>query len=159
MDSDKLRIYVDCFQLHKLLYKAQFEMCKKDRVVVGNLILEYNAKLFAHIAMANNCKEERLKYIEKFISDFEILKMYLRLIVEENIISNDGTKFNIFDYISKIDKAIYGWVVSIICLFVGLAMLEWAIETGAMIALEGMALISSFVVFSNWFDNIFGCKS
>jgi len=43
---------------------------------------------------------------------------------------------------------IYGWVVSIICLFVGLAMLEWAIETGAMIALEGMALISSFVVFS-----------
>ena len=109
MDSDKLRIYVDCFQLHKLLYKAQFEMCKKDRVVVGNLILEYNAKLFAHIAMANNCKEERLKYIEKFISDFEILKMYLRLIVEENIISNDGTKFNIFDYISKIDKTIYGW--------------------------------------------------
>ena len=29
MESDKLRIYVDCFQLHKLLYKAQFEMCKR----------------------------------------------------------------------------------------------------------------------------------
>ena len=29
MDTDKLQIYVDCFQLHKLLYKAQFEMCKR----------------------------------------------------------------------------------------------------------------------------------
>lgn len=84
-------------------------MCKKDRVILGNLILEYNAKLFAHIAMANNCKEDRLKYIEKFISDFEILKMYLRMSVEDNIISDEGTKFNIFDYVGKIDKAIYGW--------------------------------------------------
>ena len=109
MDSEKLGIYIDCFRLHKILYKAQFEMCKKDRVIIGNLMLEFNARLFAHIAMANNCKDQRLHYIDCFISDFEILKMYLRMATEDGIIPNDGTKKGIFECISKIDKGVYGW--------------------------------------------------
>ena len=104
MDTDKLQIYVDCFQLQKLLYTAQFGICKKDRIVMGNRLLDTNAKLFAHIAMANNCKEERLKYIEMFISDFETLKMYLRISVEESLIEKDSLKSGIFEYVSKIDK-------------------------------------------------------
>lgn len=109
MDTDKLQIYVDCFQLQKLLYTAQFGICKKDRIVMGNRLLDTNAKLFAHIAMANNCKEERLKYIEMFISDFETLKMYLRISVEESLIEKDSLKSGIFEYVSKIDKGIYSW--------------------------------------------------
>lgn len=98
MDSEKLGIYIDCFRLHKILYKAQFEMCKKDRVIIGNLMLEFNARLFAHIAMANNCKDQRLHYIDCFIS---VVNCYLGMLKRRN---NYAISRNLID---RIDS---GWM-------------------------------------------------
>ena len=61
--------------MQKLLYAAQFGMCKKDRIVMGNRLLDTNAKLFAHIAMANNCKEERMKRRNEYRNSVKILSM------------------------------------------------------------------------------------
>ena len=69
---------------------------------------------------------------------------------------------------------LYGWLVSWILLFAGLGTMEWAIETGDSIFIEGLALFMVFVTFSwlvirhkkevdkasdefdRWFDRTFG---
>ena len=44
---------------------------------------------------------------------------------------------------------LYGWVASWVLLFAGLGAMEWAMETGDPVFLEGLALFMVFVVF-NW---------
>lgn len=69
---------------------------------------------------------------------------------------------------------LYGWVFSWILLFAGLGTMEWALETGDPVFLQGLALFMVFVVFSwlvirhrkevdnasyefdQWFDRTFG---
>lgn len=69
---------------------------------------------------------------------------------------------------------LYGWVLSLPTMLVGLILIDWAMETGDHCLLEGLAMFMSFVVFSllviynqketdkaceefdRWFDRTFG---
>ena len=47
---EKAGIYVDCCQLLKCVYKLLFSMPKKDRVIIGDKIIEYNLSMIAHFS-------------------------------------------------------------------------------------------------------------
>lgn len=69
---------------------------------------------------------------------------------------------------------LYGWLLSWVLLLLGLGTMEWAMETGDPVFLEGLLMSLSFVVFSllviynptvtdeavkefdRWFDRVFG---
>ena len=42
----------------------------------------------------------------------------------------------------------YGWTLSVALLMFGLALIEWAMETGAHVLLIGLAMVITFVAFS-----------
>lgn len=71
---------------------------------------------------------------------------------------------------------LYGWLLSWVLLLLGLGTMEWAMETGDPVFLEGFLMSLSFAIFSflvihnpkdtdkaveefdRWFDRIFGDK-
>lgn len=56
---EKAGIYVDCCQLLKCVYKLLFSMPKKDRVIIGDKIIEYNLSMIAHFSKGFQFKECR----------------------------------------------------------------------------------------------------
>ena len=53
---EKAGIYIDCCQLLKCVYKLLFSMPKKDRVIIGDKILEYNLSMIAHFSKGSKFK-------------------------------------------------------------------------------------------------------
>ena len=50
---EKAGIYIDCCQLLKCVYKLLFSMPKKDRVIIGDKIIEYNLSMIAHFGSSS----------------------------------------------------------------------------------------------------------
>ena len=76
---EKAGIYVDCCQLLKCVYKLLFSMPKKDRVIIGDKIIEYNLSMIAHFSKGFQFKECRLAEIDAFLFDFDRMKALLRM--------------------------------------------------------------------------------
>lgn len=119
MKTDKAGIYVDLYKLRKLLKRAQYTMTKADRIIYGTPVLEKNGDVLADFVMAYDFEEERAKYIRKMCADFEILKLDLRIIAEDNVIKcpdpenaqakPDTIKMGIFELVARIDEGITKW--------------------------------------------------
>ena len=106
-------IYVDARNMYKELYSnAFYKMSKTDRILIGDRMLTMNERLIADISMAYHITEDKQKYIEIAIAQFESLKEILRLASELSIISDSKTKLRIFEFIGRIDEGIYKWHTS-----------------------------------------------
>lgn len=99
-------VYVDARALYKELYSnAFFKMSKTHRILMGDRMLVMCERLIADIAMAYNITDDKQKYIEKAVAQFEALKEILRLGAELSIIGDDNVKLrgmiseNWFDFV------------------------------------------------------------
>lgn len=61
---EKAGIYVDCCQLLKCVYKLLFSMPKKDRVIIGDKIIEYNLSMIAHFSKGFLFKRTKTKDVD-----------------------------------------------------------------------------------------------
>jgi hypothetical protein len=84
--KDKAGIYVDLYNMRKLLKRAQFAMSKADRIIYGTPVLVKNGEVLADFVLAYDFADERDKYIRKMCADFEVLKLDLRIIAEDNVL-------------------------------------------------------------------------
>ena len=119
MATCKEGIYVDGFELRKLLKSAQFCMGKAHRIIYGTPLLEENAAFLRDFVFAYDFKEDRDYYIKKMCADFEVLKLDLRIVCDENIlrspdpanlqVSVDEMKLKIVEYVARIDEGITKW--------------------------------------------------
>ena len=116
---DKAGIYVDGYYLRKLLKRAQYVMTKTDRIIYGTPVLQECGTFLSSFVLAYEYPDERDRYIRKMIADFEVLKLDLRIIAEENILKcpdpanalmrPDGFKIQIFELVARIDEGIAKW--------------------------------------------------
>lgn len=119
MKVDKAGIYVDLYELRKLLKRAQYVMTKTDRIIYGTPVLKENIDTLADFVRAYDFEEERDYYIRKMCADFEALKIDLRIIVEDNVLKcpdplnahmkPESFKKLIFEYVARIDEGITKW--------------------------------------------------
>ena len=79
-------IYVRLRRLRKLLYQAQFLMNKADRIVYGTPLMQASAETMKNYVLAFTIKEEKLKYINRAIGWYAVLRTDLDFCVEENLI-------------------------------------------------------------------------
>lgn len=117
--KNKASIYIDCYQLRKLLHQAQFYMTKADRIVYGTPALERCGKVLSHFVMAYDFADERDRYIREFVADFEVLKIDLRIMTEINAIKEprvDGLNakgkalsLEMLEIIGRIDEGMRKW--------------------------------------------------
>ena len=102
---EKAGIYVDCCQLLKCVYKLLFSMPKKDRVIIGDKIIEYNLSMIAHFSKGFQFKECRLAEIDSFLFAFDRMKALLRMASELKILL-PAKYVLLFDYIERIDEGV-----------------------------------------------------
>ena len=124
MDTSKSGIYVDGYELRRILKKAQFSMTKADRIIYGTPVLQECGEFLKNFVMAYDFKDEKLKYIRKMCASFEVLKLDLRIILQDNIIRSPGPhssemspkefKIKILEYIARIEKGVNKWKNSVI---------------------------------------------
>ena len=105
---EKAGIYIDCCQLLKCVYKLLFSMPKKDRVIIGDKILEYNLSMIAHFSKGFQFKECRLAEIDSFLFDFDRMKALLRMASELKVLL-PAKYVLLFDYIERIDEGVAKW--------------------------------------------------
>jgi|BioPla2DNA2_1021312.scaffolds.fasta_scaffold26188_2 hypothetical protein len=121
--KDKAGIYVDLYNMRKLLKRAQFAMSKADRIIYGTPVLVKNGEVLADFVLAYDFADERDKYIRKMCADFEVLKLDLRIIAEDNVLKcpdpenarmkPETLKIEIFELVARIDEGITKWRKSV----------------------------------------------
>lgn len=72
-------VYIDSYELAKVIYHAIFEFPKKDRVVMGDRLMSLAFAMVSDVAMAYRFMERRVEYIDSFIGRYEQLKCGLRM--------------------------------------------------------------------------------
>lgn len=107
---DKASLYVDTQELFRILYDAQFEIPKRDRPVLATRVLDHSEKICAYFALSYHT-EEKLKYTDLFIAEFEALKICLRMMMRPDfpIIRKESICNQIRDYLAKIDESVVKW--------------------------------------------------
>ena len=85
---EKLSIYKDAYLLTNKLYNAMPQMDKMHRHTIGVRILDSSLDMFKWITLANKAREkqERINYLDEFMSSFEMLRVYLRICADNKII-------------------------------------------------------------------------
>ena len=106
---DKLDIYVECQTLIKLIYEMQFTLNKKDRLALYPFLIDKSLKIPGFIAKAKRCKEIEYQSLQEMIAAFEEIKMILRIMIDEKIITSDSIKIRIFTSICAIDRNLDKW--------------------------------------------------
>ena len=117
MKTDKAGIYVDCYNLRKKFYQATYEMTHKDRVIIAEKALKDLDQVISSFVMGYEFQEERMYYIKKMSAHFEVLKMDLRIMAEENVFKGKKNKTGeyvlvereIFELVARIDDGIGKW--------------------------------------------------
>lgn len=117
MKTDKAGIYVDCYLLRKKFYQATYEMTHKDRVIIAEKALKDLDQVISSFVLGYSLPEERTHYIKKMTAHFEVLKMDLRIMAEENIFKGKKNKTGeyvlvereIFELVARIDDGIGKW--------------------------------------------------
>lgn len=101
-------VYIDSYELAKVIYHAIFEFPKKDRVVIGDRLMSLAFAMVSDVAMAYRFMERRVEYIDSFIGRYEQLKCGLRMAADLKMLK---PKRQIASYvcIERIDEGISKW--------------------------------------------------
>ncbi len=108
---EKLSIYKDTYTLTNKIYAALPQMEKNQRHIMGNKIIDCSLNLFKWITLANKnrSKSERLQYLDSFLCEFELLRVYIRLCTDNKLFKlNTITDLQIL--ISNISRQLSGWI-------------------------------------------------
>lgn len=86
MTLEESSIFVNLKKLRRVLYTAQFNMTKADRVIYGTPVMENCGKAIAAFILAYTVREKRMAYLEECMGYFYALKTDLEFCADENII-------------------------------------------------------------------------
>lgn len=107
---EKLQIYKDAYELTTKTYKAMPQMDKMHRFTIGARLLDRSLDMFKWITLANKSREkvERLKYLDEFLTNFEMLRVYLRICSDFRLLKVNALT-DIFILVDNISRQLTGW--------------------------------------------------
>jgi len=107
---EKLKVYKDAYLLVNKIYDMLPKMERLHRYTIGTKLIDAALSQFRWISLANQSrsKEERIKYIDKFLTDFEIVKIYLRICADRKF-TTLSTLASMFQLADSITGQMTGW--------------------------------------------------
>lgn len=107
---EKLKVYKDTYLLVNKIYDMSAKMERTHRYTIGAKLIDAALSQFRWISLANQArsKEERVKYIDKFLTEFEIVKVYLRLCADRKF-TTINTLASMFQLTDSITGQMTGW--------------------------------------------------
>jgi len=106
-------IYIDTYELIKKVHSAIYDFPKKDRVVLGDRIMNTTLSMMSNFGLAYKITDKRLEYIDLFLADFEVAKVLLRIATDLKYLK-PAKQVEIFSYIQRIDEGVMKWRKSVI---------------------------------------------
>lgn len=111
MKTTQLPVFRKTLDLVIMIKKLVKKFPKEDKYDIGNELKMTSLKLFKHLFKANRMdvvKEERVKCLNDFLDDFDLLKVLIRICNEERLFSiKDAANLAIIT--ENISKQITGW--------------------------------------------------
>lgn len=86
MTLEESSIFVNLKRLRRMLYAAQFNMAKADRIIYGTPLMQHCGRSLAAFVLAFTVKEKRVEYLEECIGHFAVLRADLEFCAEQNVI-------------------------------------------------------------------------
>jgi hypothetical protein len=108
MKLEDTGIYANTSELMKAVYTAIFAFPKKDRVVMGDMLMTAVTGMLSDFAMSYRLPRERLAYADRFLARFESFKGLVR-------VSKELKRLNAKDHMAimvlmmRIDEGISKW--------------------------------------------------
>lgn len=111
MATQNIPVYKDVFRLVNLLIDYIENMMVKHRRTLGDRILDTGYGLLSslHFAYGTKFKEERIKHLAMFQTEFGLLQTYLRIANERGWIPLNHVA-NLSELEAKISKQIGAWI-------------------------------------------------
>jgi len=81
---EKQGIYRDSMILLKRVHKAIYDMPKKDRIIIGDRLLNYVLSMLSHFSYAWNFQDVRVIETEKFIFNYYEFRSLVRMCTDNN---------------------------------------------------------------------------
>lgn len=107
--KDKASIYIDLQALFKIIYQAQFQVPKRDRIALINRMLDHCERCIGYFTMAYEY-DDKSHCIEMLVAEYEALKIECRLAIDDlPIIKSEATKKDIREKIASIETGIEKW--------------------------------------------------
>lgn len=108
--TETLNVYKDTYKLVNLILDNIQHLPKMHRFTLGDRLVgaAYDALEFVHRANSASSKEERATWLDKFLTNMNILKTYLRIINERNFISTKQAA-GMFGIVGDIMRQAAGW--------------------------------------------------
>lgn len=122
-NSEGQTIYLDAASLRKLVSKALLMMTKQYRVEVGARAMQETGEVIANFVMAYEFPQERYYYFKRMCAVFEVLKIDLRMIVNDGLLQSphpvtherpETVSLQMFEHVARIDEGIGKWKSKII---------------------------------------------
>ena len=101
-------IYIDAVKFFNLIYEGQFEMDKRDRIVLANRLLDHTEQFIAFFSLTYNT-EKKAENVDKMFSEFECIKFLCRFAIENHKFKKQTTINSITESIVKMDEGIIKW--------------------------------------------------
>ncbi len=86
MTLEESSIFVNLKKLRRMLFEAQFNMTKADRIIYGTPLMRNCGKAVAAFILAYTIKDRHIAYLEECMGYFYTLKIDLEFCVEEHIL-------------------------------------------------------------------------
>ena len=103
----ELPVYKDTYQLVLKIFEYTKDFSREYKYTLGQDMKEDCLKLMRSIYRANR-SERKKEHLEKFLEDFEILKLEIRLCVDMKLLSIKKQAQLVF-LMEEIGKQIVGW--------------------------------------------------
>lgn len=107
---EKLEVYKKSYELTEIIYRALPEMERFHRFTVGSRMIDCALEMFKWISLANNTKDkaQRLNYLDGVCTNFEQLKVYVKICSDFRIIKIQS-QARMYVLIEDISKQLCGW--------------------------------------------------
>lgn len=105
---DKASIYVNAQNLFKVLYYAQFDAPKRDRIALFNRMLDHCEAVISSFSLSY-LTERKIENIEVMMAHFEALKVEIRFAMDSTIIRREGTQTELRDLMSRMQDGMDKW--------------------------------------------------
>ena len=116
-------IYIDAQALRKLLIRSLHMMTKQNRMEIGSRAVQESGELIASFVMAYDFEEERWYYFRRLRAVFEVLKVDVRMIIEDGVLQSphpvtherpETVHLLMLERIGRIDESITKWKTRVV---------------------------------------------
>ena len=109
--KSKEDIYVETTNLLYDLYDFQWEMPKRDRIMLGNSIFQHTERVLANFMLSykNSEVSDKIHAINDMMKEFSLVVVEIRMAIDKKMYVRESTINRLREHIARIDEGIIKW--------------------------------------------------